>query len=198
MRLLPVTVLSALALLASAVLAQGASDTQETAIFAGGCFWSMEAVFDDVPGVISATAGYTGGTVPNPTYEQVSAGDTGHVEAVKVVYDPQKISYGKLLNLFWHNVDPFNANGQFCDGGPEYRSEIFTTTAAQDAASRESKAVNETLLNKQMVTKIVAATAFYPAEEYHQKFKKKNPLRYALYRQGCGRDARLEQIWGNH
>jgi len=171
---------------------------RETAIFAGGCFWSMEAVFDDVPGVISATSGYTGGTVANPSYEQVSEGNTGHVEAVQVIYDPARITYEKLLSLFWHNVDMFNAKGQFCDYGPEYRSEIFTTGEAQMKAAGASQAAIDTLLGKKTVTRIVPASPFYAAEPYHQKYKHDNPIAYASYRLGCGRDTQLDALWRGH
>jgi peptide-methionine (S)-S-oxide reductase len=173
-----------------------AQAAQETAIFAGGCFWSMEGAFDDVPGVMSAVSGYTGGTVANPTYGQVSAGDTGHVEAVKIVYDPDKTTYDKLLAVYWHNVDPFNATGQFCDNGPEYRTEIFTTSAAQEKAAHASMDNVETRLKRKPVTKIMPAAVFYPAEDYHQHYEKKNPAQYAAYRLGCGRDRTTESIWG--
>lgn len=169
---------------------------EEIAIFAGGCFWSIEGAFDETPGVINAVSGYTGGTVPNPTYEQVSAQKTGHVEAVKVTYDPAKISYEKLLDIYWHNVDPFNDKGQFCDYGPEYRSEIFTLNEAQAKAANDSKLAVEKKLGKTPVTVIKPAVEFYPAEEYHQDYKKKNPEAYKRYRIGCQRDKISEKIWG--
>jgi peptide-methionine (S)-S-oxide reductase len=181
-----------------AAAAAHAAGNEQTAIFAGGCFWSMEAAFDDVPGVVSAVSGYTGGHVADPSYEQVSAGDTGHMEAVKVVYDPAKITYAQLLSVFWHHVDPFDAAGQFCDKGPEYRSEIFTVNDAQAKEAMASKADVEKQLHQSTVTKIVPASAFYPAEEYHQQFTKKNPVRYGVYKLGCGRPGRLDAIWGTH
>ena len=172
---------------------------RETAIFAGGCFWCEETAFVGVPGVISVTSGYTGGQVKNPTYEQVSSGSTGHAESVEVVFDPTKISYEKLLDVFWHNVDPTQANGQFCDHGNQYRSSIFYTSESQRKAAEDSKRKleEEPRFKGKIVTQIVAATPFYRAEEYHQEFYKKNPQRYHEYRLGCGRDARLKQIWGD-
>ncbi len=168
------------------------------ATFAGGCFWCMQHPFDELPGVVSTTAGYTGGRTKNPTYEDVSGGETGHAESVQVVYDPKKISYSKLLNVFWHNVDPVDAAGQFCDKGNQYRSAIFYQDAEQKKLAEQSKQVLEKSgkPNGTIATQIVAATEFYPAEEYHQSFYKKNPLRYAFYRHGCGRDNRLEEVWG--
>ncbi len=173
-----------------------AAPKEETAIFAGGCFWSIESAFDEVPGVVSAVSGYTGGTVANPSYDQVSAQNTGHVEAVKVTFDPAKISYEKLLDIYWHNVDPFNDKGQFCDYGPEYRTEIFALNDAQMKAAESSKTAVEKQLGKTPVTKIIPAVKFYEAEEYHQDYKRKNPIAYARYRLGCGRDRTTEKIWG--
>ena len=175
-----------------------APPSRATATFAGGCFWCEETAFVDVPGVISVTSGYTGGTVPNPTYEQVSAGGTGHAESVQVVYDPSKITYEKLLEVFWHNVDPTQPNGQFCDHGNQYRSAIFYADDTQRKAAEESKRKLEEQprFKGKIATQIVPAGPFYRAEEYHQQFYKKNPLRYQTYRAGCGRDARLKAIWG--
>ena len=171
----------------------------EKATFAGGCFWCMEAPFDKLGGVVSVTAGYTGGSVRNPTYEQVSAGSTGHAEAVQIVYDPARISYSKLLSVFWVNIDPTVRNRQFCDIGNQYRSGIFYHSADQQRAALQSKAGLERTktFKEPIVTEIVAATEFYPAEEYHQHYYKKNPLRYKYYRNGCGRDRRLKELWGN-
>jgi peptide-methionine (S)-S-oxide reductase len=171
----------------------------ETATFAGGCFWCMEPPFEKLDGVISTTAGYTGGHKKNPTYEEVSHGGTGHAEAVQIVFDPRKISYSRLLDVFWHNVDPTNAHGQFCDNGDQYRSEIFYHNEEQRQLAVESL---QSLEKKKpfadpIVTRIAPATTFYPAEEYHQDYYKKNPLRYKFYRYTCGRDQRLEQLWGN-
>lgn len=173
--------------------------TLQKATFAGGCFWCMEAPFDKLKGVVSVTAGYTGGSVKNPTYEQVSAGVTGHAEAVQIVYDPSIISYGKLLDVFWHNIDPTVSDRQFCDNGNQYRAEIFYHGADQQRSAQQSKADLERnkLFKSPVVTGIVAATEFYPAEEYHQHYYKKNPLRYKYYRGGCGRDKRLKELWGN-
>ena len=174
------------------------AEQRAMATFAGGCFWCVEADFDKVEGVISTTSGYTGGHVPNPTYEQVSAGGTGHAESVQVVYDPSKTTYAKLLDIFWHNVDPFQQNGQFCDHGGQYRSAIFYLDESQRQAAEESKRKLEEQprFRGKIATEIVPASTFYPAEEYHQRYYKKNPLRYSIYRLGCGRDARLKQVWG--
>jgi peptide-methionine (S)-S-oxide reductase len=168
-----------------------------TAIFAGGCFWCIEADFEKLPGVLGAESGYTGGQTVNPSYEQVSAGNTGHTEAIRVSYDPQKVSYPQLLDYFWRHIDPTVRNRQFCDIGTQYRSGIYWQNEAERKAAESSR---DALLASgklpRIETEIVAATAFYPAEEYHQDYYKKNPIRYAYYRQGCGRDARVRQIWG--
>ncbi|MDA8427712.1 MAG: peptide-methionine (S)-S-oxide reductase MsrA [Geobacteraceae bacterium] len=179
-------------------LQQAQAAQTETAIFAGGCFWCMEAPFDKLPGVVSVTAGYTGGQLKNPTYEQVSAGGTGHAESVQIVFDPTKTSYSKLLDVYWHNIDPTVKDRQFCDVGHQYRSAIFYRNEAQHRAALQSKAALEK--NKPfpegVVTEITPASAFYPAEEYHQHYYKKNPLRYRFYRAECGRDRRLRELWG--
>ncbi|HYR45644.1 MAG TPA: peptide-methionine (S)-S-oxide reductase MsrA [Thermoanaerobaculia bacterium] len=185
--------------LGAGVFAQaGPPDARANAIFAGGCFWCEETAFEGLPGVFSVVSGYTGGQTKNPTYEQVSSGGTGHAESVEVTYDPGKISYEKLLEVFWHNVDPFQKDAQFCDHGTQYRSAIFYRDVAQQKAAEESKRKLEEQprFKGKIVTQIVAASTFYPAEEYHQDFYKKNPARYNSYRQGCGRDARLKEIWG--
>lgn len=194
----PVAVVGLAVLLVWPILAAPAPST-DTAIFAGGCFWCEETAFEGLPGVISVTSGYTGGSVKNPTYEQVSAGGTGHAESVEVVFDPSKTSYERLLYVFWRNVDPFQPNAQFCDHGNQYRSAIFTKDEAQRHAAEASKAKLEEQprFAGKIVTQIVPATTFYRAEEYHQDFYKKNPERYHEYRTGCGRDARLRQIWGD-
>lgn len=170
----------------------------EKATFAGGCFWCMEAPFDTLPGVVSVAVGYTGGTVENPTYEQVSAGRTGHAEAVQIVYDPSRTGYGKLLEIFWHNVDPTVKDRQFCDVGSQYRTGIFYHSEEQRTLAEKSR--EELRKNKPfpgpVVTEITAAGTFYPAEEYHQHYYKKNPIRYTYYRTSCGRDGRLKQLWG--
>jgi peptide-methionine (S)-S-oxide reductase len=179
-------------------LSSASAATRETALFAGGCFWCEETAFEGVPGVFTVISGYTGGQTKNPTYEQVSAGSTGHAESVEVTYDPSRISYGQLLDIFWRNVDPLQANGQFCDHGNQYRSAIFYRDDAQKKAAEESKRKLEEQprFKGKIVTQIVAASTFYPAEEYHQDFYKKNPIRYHSYREGCGRDARLKELWG--
>jgi peptide-methionine (S)-S-oxide reductase len=168
------------------------------ATFAGGCFWCMEPPFDVLPGVVSTTSGYIGGTKVDPTYEEVSAGTTGHTEAVQVVYDPRKVSYEKLLEVFWRNIDPTTPNAQFCDHGSQYRSGIFTHDEEQLRLAKESRARLERNkpFREPIVTEITPAKTFYRAEAYHQDYYKKNPLRYKFYRHGCGRDARLQQLWG--
>lgn len=175
-----------------------AETTPGKAYFAGGCFWCMEEVFEKVDGVLSATSGYMGGTVSNPTYEEVSAGRTGHAESVEVVYDPAKVSYQKLLDAFWRNVDPITPNAQFCDHGNQYRSAIFFQTDEEKRASDSSKQTIEQSkrFKEPIVTQIVMASRFFPAEEYHQDFYKKNPVRYKFYKYNCGRAQRLEELWG--
>ena len=170
----------------------------QVATFGGGCFWCMEPPFDKLGGVVSTTSGYIGGSVANPTYEQVSGGRTGHAEVVQVKYDPSKISYEKLLEVFWRNVDPLTPNRQFCDGGSQYRSAIFYHGDEQRRAAEASKGVLDQSgrFKRPIVTQIVAASAFYPAEEYHQDYYLKNPVRYRFYRGRCGRDDRLEEVWG--
>lgn len=168
------------------------------AYFAGGCFWCMEEAFEKVEGVLMAVSGYMGGTLANPTYEQVSAGGTGHAESVEVTYDPAKVSYEKLLDTFWRNVDPLTPNAQFCDHGNQYRAAIFPSTPEeQKLAEASRKRLEESKkFHSPIVTQIVAATAFYQAEEYHQDFYKKNPVRYKFYKFNCGRTQRLEEVWG--
>ena len=177
----------------------GAPAERATATFAGGCFWCMEGPFEKLPGVFSVTSGYSGGQKKNPTYEEVSAGVTGHAESVQVIYDPEKVTYEQLLEVFWHNIDPLSANGQFCDRGTQYRSAIFYRDDAQKAAALASKTKLEESgrFKKPIVTEIVAFAVFYPAEEYHQDFYKKNAFRYQTYRMGCGRDQRLKELWGD-
>jgi len=176
-----------------------AGGSTATAIFAGGCFWSIQKLFDHVAGVISTTAGFTGGTKKNPTYEEVSYTNTGHLEAVKVVYDPQKVSYEKLLDAYWHDIDPTTRDQVFCDSGPEYNSAIFYTTDAQKRSAEASKVQLEKTkpFKDPIVTAIRPAAEFYAAEDYHQEFYKKNPVRYQMYKIGCRRDARLEELWGD-
>jgi peptide-methionine (S)-S-oxide reductase len=169
------------------------------AAFAGGCFWCMQKPYDDLVGVVSTTVGYMGGGKANPTYREVSAGGTGHIESVEIVYDPVKVTYEKLLDVFWHNVDPTNASGQFCDNGSQYRTAIFVGDDAQRKAAEASKKALETsgVLKRPIATEILKAGTFWKAEAYHQSYYKKNPVRYAFYRSGCGRDARLKELWGD-
>jgi len=183
------------ALLIAAVPAFGAQTAHAT--FAGGCFWCMVHPFDQLPGVVSVTSGYTGGGKKNPTYEEVSSGTTGHAESVDVVYDPAKISYEKLLDVFWHNIDPFAKSYQFCDHGTQYRSAIFVHDETQKRLAEASKAEVQKRFKQPIQTEIVPASTFWPAEAYHQDFYKKNPLRYNFYRTSCGRDHRLREIWGS-
>jgi peptide-methionine (S)-S-oxide reductase len=169
------------------------------ATFAGGCFWCMEPPFDALEGVFSTTSGYMGGEEEQPTYEQVSAGRTGHAEVVQVTYDPQRISYPRLLEVFWRNIDPTARDRQFCDRGRQYRSAIFAHDAEQRRLAEEtrSRLEAERRFAAPIVTEVVDAGAFWPAEEYHQDYYLKNPLRYQTYRRGCGRDARLRELWGD-
>jgi peptide-methionine (S)-S-oxide reductase len=166
------------------------------AAFAGGCFWCMVHPFDQIPGVVKVTSGYAGGHTQHPTYEEVSGGSTGHAESVEVVYDPAKVTYQKLLDTYWHNVDPFTPNAQFCDHGNQYRTAIFYATPEQKRLAEESKAELQRRFKEPIVTQIVPLTQFWPAEDYHQDYYKKNPVRYKFYRYNCGRDRRLEQVWG--
>jgi peptide-methionine (S)-S-oxide reductase len=176
----------------------GHAQKTEKATFAAGCFWCTEEAFEKVPGVVSAVSGYIGGTVKNPSYEQVTTGRTGHTEAVEVTYDPAKVSYEKLLDVFWLNHDPTVKDRQFCDAGPQYRAEIFWHTEEQKRLAEASKAKweKQKRFRQPIVTPITKASAFYPAEEYHQDYYKKNALQYRLYVTGCGRYARLDQLWG--
>jgi peptide-methionine (S)-S-oxide reductase len=169
----------------------------ETAILAGGCFWCVEADFDKIEGVVSTTSGYTGGTVENPTYKQVTAGGTGHYEAVRIVYDPAKVGYRQLIDHFWRTVDPTDAGGQFCDRGESYRTAVFAHSPEQRQAAEASKQQADQELKGEIVTPVLEASAFYPAEDYHQDYYEKNPLRYQYYRWSCGRDQRLEELWGD-
>ncbi len=179
-------------------VAEPAPAERAVAIFAGGCFWCMEPPFDALPGVLATTSGYTGGAVVDPSYEQVSSGQSGHLEAVKIEYDPKRVSYAALLDVFWRNVDPTDAGGQFCDRGQQYTTAIFTAGDEQQAlatAAKEKLAASH-VLPKPVVTAIRPAGPFYPAEDDHQNYYEKNPLRYKIYRSGCGRDRVLEQLWG--
>ena len=183
---------------AQSVTPTAAQPETAVAVFAGGCFWCTESDFDKVPGVLATTSGYIGGHVENPTYEEVSYGATGHTEAVQVRYDPRKISYAQLLEVFWPTIDPLTANAQFCDKGSQYRSAIFYSNPEEQRLAEASKAALDQSgrLPAPVVTEILPATTFYPAEDYHQDYHAKNPIRYNYYRNGCGRDDRLEQLWG--
>jgi peptide-methionine (S)-S-oxide reductase len=191
--------LTAVAAFAPAAYGQ-AKPSPGTAIatFAGGCFWCMEPPYDEIPGVVSTTSGYIGGHKKNPTYEEVSRGSTGHTEAVQIVYDPKKVTYDKLLEIFWRNIDPTTPNAQFCDHGSQYRSGVFYHDEEQRrlAVASRDRIERTKPFREPIVTEITAATVFYPAEDYHQDYYKKNPLRYKFYRANCGRDSRLEQLWG--
>jgi len=187
-----------MSLVITAGAVEQAAGTEERAIatFAGGCFWCMEPPFDELEGVIATTSGYTGGHKKDPTYKEVSAGGTGHTEAVQIVYNPKKVSYAKLLEVFWRNIDPLTKDAQFCDKGSQYRSGIFYHDEEQRRLAEESSTQVQARFQKPVVTEIVAASQFYPAEEYHQDFYKRNPVRYYTYREGCGRDRRLQDLWG--
>jgi len=182
-----------------ATAAPAAKPDLQTAIFAGGCFWCVQSDFDKVPGVVRTVAGYTGGHVKNPTYEEVSSETTGHREAVKITFDANKVSYKRLLYIFWRSVDPTDAGGQFCDRGPSYETAIFVTNDEQRRLAEASKAALEKsgILGKPIVTPILPAGPFYPAEDYHQEYYKKNPIKYRFYRFSCGRDDRIRELWGN-
>ena len=173
-------------------------DGYARATFAGGCFWCMEPPFDALDGVIATTSGYIGGHKPDPGYKEVSRGGTGHAEAVQIVFDPEKIGYADLLDVYWRNIDPTDSHGQFCDKGNQYRSEIFYHDERQKQLAESSKQALTELqpFGGDIVTGISRATVFYPAEEYHQDYYEKNPVRYKFYRYGCGRDKRLEELWG--
>jgi len=168
----------------------------DIAIFAGGCFWCMEGPFDKLDGVLSSTSGYTGGHTENPTYKSSSTGTTGHYEAVQIEYDSSKVSYQELLDVYWKNIDPFDARGQFCDKGPQYRAAIFTMNDEEKELANKSKSALQAKLKDRatIVTEILSAKKFYAAEDYHQDYYLKNPVRYKYYRYGCGRDKRLEKI----
>ncbi|MBT3536774.1 MAG: peptide-methionine (S)-S-oxide reductase MsrA [Rhodospirillaceae bacterium] len=187
-------------LLSGAVVAThpAAAKGEAIATFAGGCFWCVESDFDTVKGVKKPISGYTGGLLRNPTYKQVVAGGTGHLEAVQIHYDPQVTSYEKLLDVFWHSVDPTDAGGQFCDRGASYATAIFANSPEQKKIAEKSKAalVKSGALKKPIVTPVVAASTFTPAEGYHQDYYTKNPLRYRFYRTSCGRDRRIKALWG--
>jgi peptide-methionine (S)-S-oxide reductase len=176
--------------------APAASGQRATAVFAGGCFWCTESDFDKMPGVLATVSGYTGGRLRNPTYEQVSAGDTGHIEAVRVTFDPRKTSYAQLAAKFMRTIDPLDAGGSFCDRGYQYHSAFFVANAEQKRVAEAIKARTQQALKKPVATLVLPASSFTPAEDYHQDYYKKNPIRYKFYRSRCGRDARLAEVWG--
>ena len=192
-----IVVIALVACAAFALIARAAAPPAPRAVatFAGGCFWCMVHPFDSIPGVVKVTSGYTGGRMPHPTYEEVSSGMTGHREAVQIVYDPRRVSYARLLDVFWHNVDPTNREGQFCDFGEQYRSAIYYHDAAQQQLAASSKKAVAARLHE-VYTDVLPASAFWPAEEEHQEYYRKHPVRYKFYRFNCGRDRRLEQLWG--
>lgn len=191
-------VLSVLVAVVGALLLTGGSMAGELkeAVFAGGCFWCMESPFDKVSGVVATTSGYTGGHLAKPSYEAVSSGTSGHYEAIRISYDPAMVSYEDLLRVFWKNVDPFDDGGQFCDRGPQYRAAIFAADDEERVAAKKSAREVETAKGQQVMTMILPRGEFFPAEEYHQDYYQRNPIRYHYYRTGCGRDRRLNQIWG--
>lgn len=190
--------LTALSIILGAVMATVSHAEQQTATFAGGCFWCTESDFEKFDGVIAVSSGYIGGHLKNPTYKQVSSGKSGHTEGVQIIFDSQVISYATLLEHFWKSIDPIDGGGQFCDRGQQYRSEIFYHSEEQQQAAEQSRQAlaDSDLLGASIATKITAASVFYPAEDYHQDYYLKNPLRYKYYRWGCGRDKRLEELWG--
>ena len=189
---------SATVSLATSSLSRAAENDLRVATFAGGCFWCVESDFDNVPGVVRTTSGYTGGLLMNPTYKQVSAGGSGHREAVQIFYDPEMVTYAVLLEVFWRSVDPTDKGGQFCDRGESYKTAIFANSPEQKRLADESKRQLELsgVLDQPIVTPIEVAGPFYPAEDYHQEYYKKNPLSYGIYRWRCGRDARVKNLWG--
>jgi peptide-methionine (S)-S-oxide reductase len=189
--------LTAALLLGGTIISQAQTENTASAIFAGGCFWCMEHPYDETDGVLATTAGYSGGTAEDATYKKVSSGVTSHFEAVKIDYDPSKVGYEKLLYIFWRNIDPFDAKGQFCDKGNQYRSAIFYRNEDEKALAEKSKADLEERFGKPIATEILPAKEFFAAEDYHQDYYMKNPFRYKFYRYGCGRDARLEAVWGD-
>lgn len=172
-----------------------ASPTRATAVFAGGCFWCTESDFDKVPGVLATVSGYTGGKLPKPTYQQVSAGGTGHIEGVRVTYDPRRVSYAQLVRKLLHDVDAVDGGGQFCDRGPQYRSAIFVGGARQRKIAAAEIARAQAELGQKVATEVLPAATFWPAEDYHQDYYRKNPVRYKFYRWNCGRDQRLKALW---
>jgi peptide-methionine (S)-S-oxide reductase len=183
--------------IAAGIAPSSVQGEHEVALLAGGCFWCVESAYDDLPGVISAESGYAGGPELAPTYKQVSYGKTGHAEVVRVVYDPKVLTFERVLEIFWHNIDPFQKNAQFCDRGTQYRSAIFALDARQKAHASKTKEELGRKFGRTIATEINAGAVFWRAEEYHQDFHVKEPAHYQRYRRGCGRDARLQEIWGD-
>ena len=197
-RLAPLVTASLLATLSPLPVLAAAADGLAVATFAGGCFWCVESDFDSVPGVVETVSGYTGGTLENPAYKQVTAGGTGHREAVQIRYDPKQVSYARLLHIFWRSVDPTDDGGQFCDRGESYGTAIFVGNEEERLLAEASKETldQSMVLDAPVVTPVETAGAFYPAEDYHQDYYTKNPVRYRFYRFSCGRDSRVQQVWG--
>jgi peptide-methionine (S)-S-oxide reductase len=188
--------LAGLVLALVAATAPASAKNLQTAIFAGGCFWCVESDYDKIPGVVQTVSGYTGGTLENPTYEQVSAKGTGHYESVKITFDADRVSYDTLLDVLWRSIDPTDAGGQFCDRGDSYRSAVFVSDKTQQQAAEASRNRAQSALGQKIVTPVLAAATFWPAEDYHQNYHNKNPLRYTFYRKTCGRDKRVRALWG--
>ena len=201
MRFFTIAVLVGLATTAALPEARAQLPQHETAaaVFAGGCFWCMEPPFDKLDGVLSTVSGYVGGSAEDANYQSVTSGRTGHYEAVRIEYDPARVDYAALLEVFWRNVDPCDASGQFCDKGPQYRTAIFALTDEQRRLAEDSKArvASRKSSHGEIRTEILPAETFYPAESYHQDYYQKNPVRYKFYRWNCGRDQRLQQVWGD-
>ena len=191
------TMLAVIAVLSLFPQAASAQQLQKT-VFAGGCFWCVEYDFDKIPGVVSTVSGFTGGDVNDPSYRQVTAGGTGHYEAVEITYDSSKVSYDELLTAFWHSVDPTDAGGQFCDRGKSYETAVFVANELERSVAETSKAAAQEMIDDPIVTPILETGPFYAAEEYHQDYYTKNPIRYKFYRWNCGRNQRVEEVWGEH
>ena len=191
------TTLAVIAALSLFPQAASAQQLQKT-VFAGGCFWCVEYDFDKIPGVVSTVSGFTGGDVNDPSYRQVTAGGTGHYEAVEITYDSSKVSYEDLLTAFWHSVDPTDGGGQFCDRGKSYETAVFVANELERSVAETSKAAAQEMIDDPIVTPILAVGPFYAAEEYHQDYSTKNPIRYKFYRWNCGRNQRVEEVWGEH
>ena len=191
------TLLAVVAVLSHFPLAASAQELQK-AVFAGGCFWCVESDFDQIPGVVATVSGFTGGTTSDPSYPQVTAGGTGHYEAVEITYDSSTVGYEELLTAFWHSVDPTDGGGQFCDRGKSYETAVFVANELERSVAEASKAAAQEMIDNPIVTPILATGPFYAAEEYHQDYYTKNPIRYKFYRWNCGRNQRVKEVWGEH